>query len=217
MYYVFVRSRHSSYIWKKNNLSDCTLGSDISSPEWRLICLRRGKTKPRKQKLDWKHGLINYIDTQGKMLSHLKYWPVKGLCGRCLINKNVQHNVINRISLGLREVFARLFEYILTLQFTQRLLLFPSLFCGESIPGAKCDDCMKKDVLNPVRFGLVWKCEFQHASFRLPVEGIYWKSPIVAFYRLPPSFPLVCIGGGAGYTERRKTIRDLKKEMWIKG
>ncbi len=29
------------------------------------------------------HGLINYIDTKAKC-SHLKIWPVKGLCGRCL-------------------------------------------------------------------------------------------------------------------------------------
>jgi hypothetical protein len=28
------------------------------------------------------HGLINYIDTKAKC--HLKNWPVKGFCGRCL-------------------------------------------------------------------------------------------------------------------------------------
>ena len=34
----------------------------------------------------WKslqHGLTNYIDTKAKC-HHLKNWPVKGLCGRCL-------------------------------------------------------------------------------------------------------------------------------------
>ncbi len=29
------------------------------------------------------HGLINYIDTKAKC-RHLKYWPVKGLFGKCL-------------------------------------------------------------------------------------------------------------------------------------
>ncbi len=29
------------------------------------------------------HGLINYADTKAKW-RHLKNWPVKGLCGRCL-------------------------------------------------------------------------------------------------------------------------------------
>jgi hypothetical protein len=29
------------------------------------------------------HGLINYIDTEAKCC-HLKNWPEKGLCGRCL-------------------------------------------------------------------------------------------------------------------------------------
>ncbi len=29
------------------------------------------------------HGLINYKETKAKC-RHLKYWPVKGLCGRCL-------------------------------------------------------------------------------------------------------------------------------------
>ncbi len=31
----------------------------------------------------YSHRLINYIDTKAKY-RHLKYWTVKGLCGRCL-------------------------------------------------------------------------------------------------------------------------------------
>ncbi len=30
------------------------------------------------------HGLINFIDTKAKGRHLKKYWPVKGLCGRCL-------------------------------------------------------------------------------------------------------------------------------------
>jgi len=66
---------------------------------WKMFCIQRKKRKTvsmrtgsylcmslsgrEVEEYNRKDGLINYIDTKAKC-RHLKNWPVKGLCGRCL-------------------------------------------------------------------------------------------------------------------------------------
>ncbi len=50
---------------------------------WGVCCAPQGYKNMNSTMVWWHHGLINYTDTVAKC-RHVKNWPLKWLCGRCL-------------------------------------------------------------------------------------------------------------------------------------